>query len=180
MPFGEQGQWIMDSPNLEVLRRLIESGTQFSVIGGMAAVFYGSSVVTQDLDVCASLDDQNVPRIIAALRGLNPRFRMRPDKPPLPEEPERLRGFRNLCLTTDIGIIDVLGEVTGIGGFAQVIAQSHPTELEPGLTCHLLNLEALIAAKRAAGRPKDLRAVAELLVILERRRADADQGNLFE
>lgn len=170
----------MESPNLEILRRLIESGTEFTVIGGMAAVFYGSSIVTQDLDICASLDASNIPRILAALRGLHPRFRMRPDKLPLPEEPEKLHGFRNLCLTTDIGIIDILGEVTGLGEFPQVIAQSHPTDLEPGLTCQLLNLEALIAAKRAAGRPKDLRAVAELLVILKRRQAESDQGKLFK
>jgi hypothetical protein len=170
----------MESQHLDLLKRLVDSKTEFTVIGGMAAVFYGSSIVTQDLDVCASLDEKNLPRILEALRGINPRFRMRPDRLPLPEEPERLHGFRNLCLSTDIGILDILGEVSGIGGFSEAIAQSHPAELQPGLQCHLLDLEALIAAKRAAGRPKDLRAVAELLVILDRRRPDASQGSLFE
>lgn len=170
----------MEAQHLELLKRLVNSGTEFTVIGGMAAVFYGSSIVTQDLDVCASLDEKNVPRILDALRGTNPRFRMRPDRLPLPDEPERLRGFRNLCLSTDFGIIDILGEVSGIGGFSEAIAQSHPAELLPGLTCQLLDLEALIAAKRAAGRPKDLRAVAELLVILARKQSDKSQGELFE
>jgi hypothetical protein len=146
----------------------------------MAAVFHGSTIVTQDLDVCAPLDERNIPRILDALHGVNPRFRMRPDRLPLPDEPVRLRGFRNLCLSTDIGIIDILGEVSGIGGFSEAIAQSHPAELMPGLTCQLLDLEALIAAKRAAGRPKDLRAVAELLVILSRKQVDQNRGSLFE
>lgn len=162
----------MESQHLELLIRLIRSGADFTVIGGMAAVFHGSSIVTQDLDVCAPLDEHNLPRILEALRGINPRFRMHPQRPPLPDEPDRLKGFRNLCLTTDIGIIDILGEVSGLGEFPEAIAKSHPVELEPGISCPLLNLEALIAAKRAAGRPKDLRAVAELLVILARQRGD--------
>jgi hypothetical protein len=162
------------------LKRLINSRTEFTVIGGMAAVFYGSSILTQDLDVCAPLDERNIPRILDALRGVNPRFRMRPDRLPLPDQPERLHGFRNLYLSTDIGIIDILDEVSGIGGFSEALAQSRPAELMPGLTCQLLDLEALIAAKRAAGRPKDLRSVAELLVILARKQDDQNRGSLFK
>ena len=169
----------MESQHLELLRRLTRSDADFTVIGGMAAVFHGSSIVTQDLDVCAPLDEQNLARIIQALQGINPRFRMHPQRPALPEEPERLKGFRNLCLITDIGIIDILGEVSGVGEFTDAVAKSHSVELEPGLSCPLLNLEALIDAKRAAGRPKDLRAVAELIVILARRRGDDRQGKLF-
>jgi hypothetical protein len=169
----------MESQHLELLKRLIRSGVDFTVIGGMAAVFHGSSIVTQDLDVCAPLDEQNLPRILEALRGIHPRFRMHPQRPPLPDEPDRLKGFRNLCLATDIGIIDILGEVSGLGEFPEAISKSHAVELEPGFSCPLLNLEALIDAKRAAGRPKDLRAVAELLVILARQRGDDRQGNLF-
>ena len=39
-----------------------------------------------------------------------------------------------------------------------------------GIPCRCLDLEKLIAVKRAAGRPKDLEAVAELEVLWEERR----------
>ena len=42
---------------------------------------------------------------------------MRPDRPLLPDDPARLRGFQNLYLETDLGILDILNEVTGIGPY---------------------------------------------------------------
>jgi hypothetical protein len=38
-----------------------------------------------------------------------------------------------------------------------------------GVPLHVLSLERLIAVKRAAGRPKDLEAIAELELIAEER-----------
>lgn len=38
-----------------------------------------------------------------------------------------------------------------------------------GVTCRFLGLERLIAVKRAAGRPKDLEAIAELEALKEER-----------
>jgi len=167
----------VDTQHLALLTRLIQNEVEFCVIGGIAAIYYGSSLITHDLDVAAPLDELNIPRIIRALDGTHPRFRMHPARPPLPDEPQRLKGFRNLCLATDIGVIDILGEVTGVGDSADVISQSQAVEVEPGLTCRVLRLEALIAAKRAAGRPKDLRAVAELTVILEKERDRSGETN---
>ncbi len=40
-----------------------------------------------------------------------------------------------------------------------------------GIRCLCLDLETLIAVKRAAGRPKDLEAIAELEAILQQRRS---------
>ncbi len=39
-----------------------------------------------------------------------------------------------------------------------------------GIDCRFLGLEALIQTKRAAGRPKDLEAIAEPEALLEERR----------
>jgi hypothetical protein len=41
-----------------------------------------------------------------------------------------------------------------------------------GIECHCLGLQRLIQVKRAAGRPKDLEAVAELEAIDEERRTE--------
>ncbi len=98
---------------LDILKRLRNHGVEFVVVGGMAGVLHGSSMVTEDVDVCAPLDRQNMVKILAALAGLNPRFRMNPQRPPLPDNPDRLAGFKNLYLVTDFGQIDFLSEKTG-------------------------------------------------------------------
>jgi len=39
-----------------------------------------------------------------------------------------------------------------------------------GMSCRCLDLPTLILVKRAAGRPKDLEAIAEMEILLEERR----------
>jgi hypothetical protein len=151
-----------------LLKRLSEHGVEFVIVGGVAATVHGSVRFTADLDVCAPLDQSNVAKIINALRGLNPRFRFRPDKMRMWEEPERFKDFKNLNLRTDWGVLDILGEVSGVGTYDQVAALSVPADLG-GIVCRVLDLDALISAKRAANRPKDRPALIELQVIRERK-----------
>ena len=151
----------------QILARLNEHEVEFVVIGGVAAILHGSARATLDVDICAPLVEPNLSRIIAALKGSNPRWRMRPDRPPLSEDPEKLRGFQNLYLETDMGILDILNEVTGIGPYDQVLPNS--TEIDLGeMKLRVLTLEALIRAKHAAARRKDIDAVKELEVIHEK------------
>jgi hypothetical protein len=151
-----------------LLTRLSEHEVEFVIVGGIAATVHGSVRFTSDLDVCAPLDQPNVTRIIDALRGLNPRFRFRPDKMRMWEEPERFKSFKNLNLLTDWGVIDILGEVSGVGTYEQVASLSVPADLG-GIVCKVLELNPLIAAKRAANRPKDRPAIIELEVIRDRK-----------
>ncbi len=152
---------------LDLLKRLADRGTHFVVIGGMAGTLHGCSMVTEDLDVCAPLDSENLPRILAALGDLHPAFRMRPDRPPLPADPARLAGFKNLYLATDLGQLDILDEVSGIGGFEEVA--KHAVEIRiDNVTCKVLDLETVIRSKRALGRPRDLQAALELEAIRQR------------
>jgi hypothetical protein len=151
-----------------LLKRLSEHGVEFVIVGGIAATVHGSVRFTADLDVCAPLDQPNIAKIISALRGLNPRFRFRPDKMRMWEEPERFSSFKNLNLLTDWGILDILGDVSGVGTYEQVAALSVPADLG-GIVCKVLDLNPLIAAKRAANRPKDRAAIVELEVIRERK-----------
>lgn len=67
----------------------------------------------------------------------------------------------NFTLTTDLGPLDLLGEVAGGGRYDDL--KTHSIEAEVfGVKCRVLDLETLIATKRAAGRPKDFEAIAEL------------------
>ena len=69
-------------------------------------------------------------------------------------------------LTTDLGIIDLLAEVPGIGTYTEARAVSVEVEAF-GRRTLALELRALIEAKKAAGRPKDLLMLPELEGLLE-------------
>jgi len=74
----------------------------------------------------------------------------------------------NFTLTTRLGELDLLGEVTGGGGYADLLSHAVEASLF-GSPCRLLSLEKLILVKRAAGRPKDFEAIAELEALKEER-----------
>ena len=75
----------------------------------------------------------------------------------------------NFTLTADIGDLDVLGEIVGGGGYDALLPSTVVLRAF-GVECPLLNLDRLIEVKRAAGRPKDFEAIAELEIIREKRR----------
>ncbi len=75
----------------------------------------------------------------------------------------------NFTPTTTLGDLDLLGEVAGGGFYEQLLPFT--LEMETfGERCAFVTLEKLIQLKRAAGRPKDLEAIAELQALLEERR----------
>ena len=82
----------------QILARLNEHDVEFVIIGGVAAILHGSARATLDIDICAPLVEPNLSRILSALRGINPKWRMRPDRPPFPDDPAKLRGFQNFYL----------------------------------------------------------------------------------
>jgi hypothetical protein len=87
---------------------------------------------------------------------------------------ERLRGIKNIYVVTDIGPIDRLNEVTGIGSYAEVADRT--VVLDVGrFTCRVLDLDTLIASKKIAARPKDHAAVMQLEAI--KRVQDRDAKN---
>jgi hypothetical protein len=83
------------------------------------------------------------------------------------DEETVIRGL-NFTLTTDAGPLDCLGEISGVGDYKAAAPRAGSVEIF-GVTCQFLDLDSLIAAKRAAGRPKDFEAIAELEVIREER-----------
>jgi hypothetical protein len=72
----------------------------------------------------------------------------------------------NFTLVTSLGDIDLLGEIPGGGTYEELSAGA--VELQVfRMRCLCLSLPQLIRAKRAAGRPRDLEALAELEAIEE-------------
>lgn len=131
------------------------------IVGGVAATVHGSSRLTQDIDICYSRTSTNLERIVRALRPLKPYPRGAPRGLPFEWSPATLKAGLNFTLTTTAGDIDLLGEVTGGGTYDDLIDHTIDVTLF-GHRTKCLNLEWLIATKRAAGRPRDLEAIAEL------------------
>jgi hypothetical protein len=157
---------LTDIPGL--LRVLVTRRVDFIVVGGVAATMHGSARVTQDLDVLYSRTGVNLTRLVAALKGLHPYPRGAPSGLPFAWDKAALRRGLNFTLKTDLGNLDLLGEITGGGTYSDLI--SHSIEVEVfGLRCHCLDLDTLIRVKRACGRPRDFEAIAELQVIREER-----------
>ena len=158
----------------EMLRRLSDGGVDYVLIGGVAANAHGSAVHTDDLDVFAPLNHENVMAIVRAFSGTNLRWRHRPDLPVITPDNPLLNGLKNMYLRCDFGQMDVLGELPEVGSYAEVSAASVEIDIR-GTRCRVINLDSLIALKRKVGREKDLLVARELELIrsiIERRQSE--------
>jgi len=150
----------------ELTRRLVDAQVEFVLIGGFAAVAHGATLVTRDVDICCRFSEGNLNRIQKALNGLHPVHRSRPDLP-LDLTKEQCARLKNLYLKTDLGVLDCLGEVLGIGDFDAVLRQSVEVELPFG-HCRILDIDGLIRAKEAMNRDHDRITVRQLQEIKKR------------
>jgi predicted nucleotidyltransferase len=154
-----------------LLGALVEGGVEFILVGGVAATVHGSSRLTSDVDVVYRRSPENIAKLAAALAPLDPSLRGAPPGLPFRLDAETIRHGLNFTLSTRVGALDLLGEITGGGGWEQLA--DHTIDVEVfGLSCKCIDLDTLIAVKRAAGRPRDLETVAELEAV----RAAGDEG----
>jgi hypothetical protein len=140
------------------------AGVRFVVIGGIAGNAHGSARITKDLDVCYDTAPDNTDRLVTLLNQWHARLH-------LPKEPDvnlpfviDARTFRDspvLTLVTDHGRLDLLPEVAGVGDYAACLAASEVHQMGK-IELRVLSLDALIRAKRAAGRKPDLEHLIEL------------------
>jgi len=157
------------TPDLQgLIRVLSEGGVRYIIVGGVAAGLHGALRITLDLDVVYARDRENVARLVAALAPHSPYLRGAPAGLPFRLDEEAVMRGLNFTLTTTLGDLDLLGEVTGGGGFEQLKSHAEPVRLE-GFECLVVTLPTLIALKRAAGRGKDREALGELEALLEER-----------
>lgn len=75
----------------------------------------------------------------------------------------------NFTLSINLGDLDILGEVSGLGGYSEALLFSEELE-HYGIRCKVLTLEGLIKTKKAAGRTKDLMLLLELEALQEIRK----------
>ena len=151
-----------------LLIRLRESGLDFVIIGGVCVVFHGAPLATFDLDICCPFGEENVRKIENAVNDLNPVHRLTANKLPLAETRSTFSSLKNIYLQTDLGKLDCMSQVAGVGNFDDVKKQSVAAKMSYG-EFRFLTIDALIAAKKAVGRDRDLDAVRRLVAIKEQK-----------
>jgi hypothetical protein len=151
----------------ELLRLLGATGVDFILIGGVAAAAHGSPRTTQDLDIVYRRGVDNLGALVSAIGSLDPALRGAPPGLPFRFDVPTLQAGLNFTLTTKLGSLDLFGEIPGGGTYEDLLPHSVVVQMF-GVGCRILSLEALIRAKRAAGRPRDLESIAELESLRDR------------
>ena len=142
-------------PILETLVGLVQkTGLEAILIGNAAAALQGAPVTTIDLDFLFRKTPRNIEKLTAVAKAL---------------EAVMLRlyypawGLFRLSRDLDGLQIDFMTKIDGVRSFEALRARSRCVELG-GHTLWVAELAAVIASKRAAGRPQD----KAVLGILER------------
>lgn len=150
------------TPDYEsILTALDDHEVDFVIVGAIAMVLHGSARVTRDLDICYAREQANLERLARALKPLAPTLRGAPSDLPFVLDVPTLKAGLNFTLQSKAGDLDLLGEMTGIGGYAAVRRLSIAMPVY-GRDLRVLGLDGLERAKRAAGRLKDLADLAEI------------------
>jgi hypothetical protein len=148
-----------------------DAGIEAVVIDGLAAQAHGSARIAQDTDFIYRRTPENIDRLVRTLAPHRPYLRGAPPGLPFRFDAGTIQRGLNFTLTTALGDVDLLGEAAGIGGYDSVLSGTIKLSVF-GRDVLVLDLPTLIRSKRAAGRPKDLDAIAELEALLaERERA---------
>ncbi|MEA3245465.1 MAG: hypothetical protein U9Q74_04855 [Gemmatimonadota bacterium] len=140
---------------------LQDADVRFIVVGGLAATLHGSARITTDVDVLYERSTENIEKLVRALAPVDPYLRGAPPGLPFHFDIATVRAGLNFTLATTLGPMDFLGEVLGVGRYEDALPHASPVMVF-GRDALVLDLSWLIRAKRAAGRTKDLEALAEL------------------
>ena len=157
-----------------LIKALDEADVDYVLVGGLAASALGLPRGTEDMDILASTEADNLQRIHSALLALKARLRIA--KPPYAVDfdphPSLLKQQTMLTMTTTSGDLDLLFEADGIGGYDDIEPKSETYELY-GCLVKIAHIDDIIASKQAAGRQKDIDAMSglnELRSTLEERK----------
>jgi predicted nucleotidyltransferase len=146
-----------------ILRALSDGRVQFVLIGGVAVGMHGAVRATKDVDIVPSPERENLERLAAVARGVDGR-QIGVDTEFLPHQPTDADGLEaggSFQLATVHGQLDILQEGGAIPAYQELSDAALQTEYE-GLGLRYCSREHLIAMKRRAARPLDLRDLDEL------------------
>ncbi|MCA9239625.1 MAG: hypothetical protein KDA37_05475 [Planctomycetales bacterium] len=156
----------------QIIQALASERVEGILVGGVAGALRGAARPTRDVDLLYERSPDNYDRIVAALEPLSPYLRGAPPNLPFLFDARTIAAGGNFTLATTAGDVDLLASIAG-GDFDSLLEHTEVMKVF-GCECRVLDLETLIRVKRAAGRPKDFAAIAELELIAENRRIEGE------
>jgi len=163
----------VSSDLFNLLERLVNAGVDFVIIGGFADVVHGCTYVTQDIGICCDFKPATMLALQKAISDLHPVHRMTPGRKKLELTEQTCGQFKNLYLDTDIGQLDCLSFIDGLGDYGEVRRESELIEVEE-IKMRVLSVDALIKTKKSMNRLRDKEAVLQLEAIKKLREPKQD------
>lgn len=147
----------------EIFAALQRHDVDYVTIGGIAANAHGSRRLTLDVDIIPAPVEANYERLAAALDELGaPTSAVDSAFRDLdPRDSFDLARADVLKLATAAGDLDVLNGAPGAPPYGDLSKRAIEVEVR-GTLIRIASLDDMIAMKRAAGRPQDLRDIADL------------------
>ena len=138
-----------------LLTVLQQSGADFILVGGLAAVLQGAPVQTFDVDILYSRDSKNVERLLGVLQSLDAIFRSQPERRIRPDA-THLQGTGHLNLITQFGPLDLLASIGEGLTYDKLLLHSQLMLISNTVQIRVLKLDQIITIKERVGNEKDL------------------------
>jgi predicted nucleotidyltransferase len=159
---------VADRDLTSLVAALLAGDVDFVLVGALAAVAQGAPLTTHDVDIVHARTPQNLDRLIAVLIALHARHRGRASGEVLPPDRRALATVGHSLFMTDLGPLDCLGAIENGQTYDDLLPHAIEVELD-GRRLRLLDLETIVALKRASTHPKDRLALPVLEETLRRR-----------
>lgn len=139
----------MEKADLNIYRSLNRHKVRYVLIGGMAAILYGSPRITKDTDILIEATIENCQKLLTALKAVD--F----GTANLTTAKKILKNEANIF--KDYVRLDVLTKIKGIG-FEEVWKGKVVKRIK-GVRIPIISIPDLILSKKAVGRDIDLEDV---------------------
>ena len=144
---------------LALLAVLNRHQVDYVLVGGMAALVYGATRLTEDLDIVARDMDDNMARLASALNELDAHSDIAESASVF-----ELRAMNTRWMTS-AGTVDVLVSAKGPADSTinwRTLGPSAQTVVHGGHVLRIASLEDLLVMKLSVGRPRDIQVAEEL------------------
>src|SRR5882757_7312602 len=139
---------MINRPFFEILKTLNEHGVNYVLIGGLAAIMWGSDSITRDVDVCYERNEENVQALVRALRALDAHLRGWPKGVPEFIDERAFRLGDTMTFVTKFGDFDCLGTPSGTDGYSDLVKHAERMEIEQDASVLVSSIDDIIRMKR--------------------------------
>ena len=137
----------------DLLAAFASSNVEYLIVGGWAVAFHSEPRYTKDLDILIGTDEENLVRVVRALSVFGA-------PPGIIEQARSLGQDEFLFFGTPPARVDILRSIPG-ASFEDAFHRRHQVQWSD-VPVSIISRDDLLAAKRAAGRERDLRDVVAL------------------